>query len=59
MTRPKTTAQRVDSYDARLAAMGGRRLNGIRLTPEAAAALAQLEALGESATAVFNRLLLR
>lgn len=56
---PRTTTQRVEAHEARLAAQGGRKLNGIRLTPEAAAALARLEAQGESATAAINRLLLQ
>ena len=55
----KTVAQRVDAHDARLVQQGGRRLNGIRLSPDAAAVLAALEAKGETATAVFNRLLLQ
>jgi len=54
---PKTTAERVDAHDLRLISQGGRKLNGIRLTPEAAVALAELEASGESATAAINRLL--
>lgn len=54
---PKTTAQRVDAHDVRLIDQGGRKLNGIRLTPAAAAALAELEAGGETATAAINRLL--
>lgn len=53
----QTTAQRVDAHDARLAAQGGRKLNGIRLTPAAADALAALEDQGETATAAINRLL--
>jgi len=55
---PKTTAERVDAHDARLVRQGGRKLNGIRLMPEAAAALAAIEATGESATAAINRLLI-
>jgi hypothetical protein len=54
---PKTTAERVAEHDARLVSNGGRKLSGIRLTPDAAAALADLEAAGESATAAINRLL--
>lgn len=53
----QTTAQRVDAHDARLISQGGRKLNGIRLTPAAAEALAALEARGETATAAINRLL--
>lgn len=55
---PKTSAERVAEHDARLMVQGGRKLSGIRLTPEAAAALAELEASGESATAAINRLLM-
>jgi glutamine amidotransferase PdxT len=49
---------RVAKHDALLLARGGRKLNGIRLTPEAAAALAAIEAGGESATHAINRLLI-
>ena len=55
---PKTIAQRVDAHDEKLRSQGGRKLNGIRLTPEAASALAELELAGESATAAINRLLI-
>jgi len=55
---PKTTAERVGAHDLRLVSQGGRKLNGIRLAPKAAAALAELEAAGESATAAINRLLI-
>nr|WP_298113877.1 hypothetical protein [uncultured Pseudomonas sp.] len=54
---PKSTAERVNSHDARLINQGGRKLYGIRLTPAAAAALAELESRGETATAAINRLL--
>lgn len=55
---PKTISQRVDAHDERLRSQGGRKLNGIRLSPEAASALATLEQAGESATAAINRLLI-
>lgn len=55
---PRTIAERVALHDARLAQQGGRKLNGIRLSPEAATALAELEAAGESATSAINRLLM-
>lgn len=55
---PRTIAERVALHDARLAQQGGRKLNGIRLTPDAAAALARLEEAGESATSAINRLLI-
>ena len=59
MTTNKTTSTaRVEASEARLLAAGGRRLNGIRLKPDAAAALAKLEQAGESATAAINRLIL-
>ena len=54
----KTAGQRVDAHDARLISQGGRRLNGIRLVPRAAVALALLEGAGETATAAINRLLI-
>lgn len=54
----RTVAKRVDESKARLLAAGGRILNGIRLQPDAAAALARLEASGETATAIINRLIL-
>jgi hypothetical protein len=57
-TEPRTIAERVALHDTRLAQQGGRKLNGIRLTPDAAAALARLEQAGESATAAVNRLLM-
>lgn len=55
---PVPTTERVAQYEARLAESGGRKLNGIRLNPEAAAVLAEIEAGGESATAAINRLLI-
>ena len=54
----KTTGQRVDKHDAALIERGGCKLNGIRLAPDAAAALERIEAAGESATAAINRLLI-
>lgn len=51
------SAQRVGRFDKKLAADGGRKLNGIRLQPDAAAVLAELEASGDSATVIINRLL--
>jgi len=48
---------RVAKHDALLIKRGGRKLNGIRLTPDAATALAAIEAGGESATHAINRLL--
>lgn len=56
--QPKRVSQRVDEHDARLLGKGGRKLNGIRLVPEAAKALAEFEERGESATKVINRLLI-
>jgi len=55
---PKKVAQRVEEYEARLLERGGRKLNGIRLVPEAAEALAEMEGRGETATKVINRLLI-
>lgn len=55
---PQTAADRVSGHDNRLEAAGGRKLNGIRLKPDAAAALAEMESAGESATAIINRLLI-
>ncbi len=52
-----TSPKHVAAHDARLIAAGGRRLQGIRLKPDAAAQLARMEAAGETATAVLNRLL--
>lgn len=56
--KPQSSAQRVDAHDDRLRAAGGRKLNGIRLSPEAAQVLADIESTGESATAAINRLLI-
>ena len=55
---PKTSTSRVEAHEEKLLARGGRRLNGIRLKPEAADALSSLEDKGESATSVINRLLI-
>lgn len=55
---PKKVAQRVSEYEARLLEKGGRKLSGIRLVPEAAEALAEMEKRGETATKVINRLLI-
>lgn len=52
------TEQRVERSTEKLLASGGRRLQGIRLTPEAVQVLEALEAQGESVTAVLNRLLI-
>ena len=57
MSSSGSTAGRVEKHDAALIARGGRKLNGIRLQPEAAASLAQMEQAGESATGAINRLL--
>ena len=56
--KPKSSAQRVEEYEARLREIGGRKLASVRLGPEAAEALAFFEARGESATKVINRLLI-
>lgn len=56
---PKTSTSRVEAHEKNLLARGGRRLNGIKLQPEAAEALADLEAKGESATTAVNRLLVQ
>lgn len=56
--KPKTVARRVEEYESRLLEKGGRRLNCIRLQPEAAEALALFEKRGESATKLINRLLI-
>lgn len=57
--RSAQVAAAVARHDQRLAEAGGRKLNGIRLTPEAAAALALMEqSSGLSATAIINRLLI-
>lgn len=56
---PKTSTSRVEAHEKNLLARGGRRLNGIKLQPDAAKALADLEAKGESATAAVNRLLVQ
>jgi hypothetical protein len=55
---PQTSADRVSGHDNRMEAAGGRKLNGIRLKPAAAAALADMEADGQSATAIINYLLI-
>ncbi|MNN97329.1 hypothetical protein D3C81_2164740 [compost metagenome] len=55
---PKTSTSRVEAHEKNLLARGGRRLSGIKLQPEAAESLADLEAKGESATAAINRLLI-
>ena len=52
-----TNHARVARHDASLVQRGGRKLSTLRLTPDAAAALAKLEQTGESATAAINRLL--
>lgn len=57
-TAPKKVAQRVEEYEARLLERGGRKLNGIRLSPEAAEVLAAMEKRGETATKAINRLLI-
>lgn len=50
---------RVKSHDARFKEAGGRIINTLRLKPDAAAALAELEAKGlGSPTAIINQLLL-
>lgn len=54
----KTSTSRVEAHEKSLLARGGRRLSGIKLQPDAAEALADLEAKGESATAAINRLLI-
>lgn len=54
----KTSTSRVEAHEKNLLARGGRRLSGIKLQPEAAESLADLEAKGESATAAINRLLI-
>jgi hypothetical protein len=56
---PKTSTSRVEAHEKNLLARGGRRLSGIKLQPEAAESLADLEAKGESATAAINRLLVQ
>lgn len=53
-----TNQARVARHDANLVQRGGRKLSTLRLTPDAAAALAKLEQAGESATAAINRLIL-
>lgn len=59
MTRPKTIAQRVDASDKRLKERGGRKFN-LKLSPEAAQALEQLEAsTGLSGTAIINELIIK
>ena len=55
---PKTSTSRVEAHEKNLLARGGRRLSGIKLQPDAAESLADLEAKGESATAAINRLLI-
>ena len=57
-SKSKKVTQRVKEFEARLREQGGRKLMGIRLKPEAAAALAYFEARGETATKVVNRLLI-
>lgn len=57
-SKPKKVTQRVEEYEARLREKGGRKLTGIRLKPDAAAALVFFEERGESATKVINRLLI-
>ena len=50
---------RVKSHDARFKEAGGRIINTLRLKPDAAAALAELEVKGfGSPTAIINQLLL-
>lgn len=51
-------ADRLKKHESALKDQGGRIIHKIRLKPEAAAALAKLEAGGESATAAINRLLI-
>jgi len=55
---PKRVAQRVGEYEARLLERGGRKLSGIRLVPEAAEVLSEMERRGETATRAINRLLI-
>lgn len=51
-------ADRLKKHEAALKEQGGRVIHKIRLKPEAALVLAELEQQGESATAAINRLLL-
>jgi hypothetical protein len=55
----KTNAEKVATYDKKLIERGGRKLNCIRLQPEAAEVLAKFEAAGVSATAIINALLVK
>lgn len=56
--RSAQLAAAVARYEKKLTDAGGRKLHGIRLTPEASEALARLEqSSGQSATAIINRLL--
>lgn len=58
--RGAQVAAAVSRYEQRLTEAGGRKLSGIRLTPDAAAALTKLEqSSGQSATAIINRLLIQ
>lgn len=50
--------ERVARHDDNLKARGGRVLRTIRLTPEAADALAKIESIGKSATKTINELLI-
>lgn len=54
----KTSTSRTEKHDKKLIESGGRKLNGIRLSPEASTALSDIEKSGESATKAINRLLI-